>query len=326
MTVIEYKGETLRTKHRYPVSNELQEELKRDYYSKPDISSVRKNIQTLSKGGVMKTNINNYYFKHIWSKVVFNHSKWSIEDVFESKDLLGYFIAKSKTNDKVFPKNKPLIDNVETALRLGGKGIASKPSQFPVKVVKELLKDYNVKDYHDYCAGWGDRLVGALSENVNYYATDVNYLLVDELKSLTKEWKNTVENESLVDIRLKGSETYIHDWENTMDFSFSSPPYFDLEDYKIGNQSFTKGMGYDTWLDTFLVPTIHNAYKYLKPGGHFAINVNNVGDHDLVQDAYDIAVGVGLELVEERDLKNIKRTNSNGGFNDNSERILVFAK
>src|SRR5574344_1757790 len=111
------------------------------------------------------------------------------------------------------------------------------------------------------------------------------------------------------------------DWENKMGLAFSSPPYFYLEDYKIGNQSYKKGMRYCDWKENYLKPTFENIFYYLIQDGYFILNINNFKNYDLVNDSIEIAKSLGFSLVGEHKLKNIKRCKSTGGLNDNSERI-----
>ena len=53
---------------------------------------------------------------------------------------------------------------------------------------------------------------------------------------------------------------------------------------------------------------------------------NNFDKFHLVEDSIEIAQSLGFHLIGEHTLFNIKRVKSSGGFNDNSERILVFNK
>lgn len=285
-------------------------------------------MKSLSKGGVKITNITNYFVKDLMAKTVLYYCKWSIEDVFNCKDLMAYYVRKTQLNKNVYPENKPLIKNVETAFRLGGKGVARKPSNFPLKTVDAILEKYNINNnWYDFSCGWGSRLIGALKNKVNYFGTDPNYLLCDRLKDLAQIYKETVkECNSSVDIRCVGSENFIQEYENKMGLAFSSPPYFCLEDYKIGEQSYKEGVSYQDWLDTYMTKTIENIHKYLVDDGYFLININNFDEFDLVSDTRRIAENVGFTYVCTETLENIKRCNSNATFNDNSEGIMVFKK
>ncbi len=325
--IIEYKGQTLETKHFIDLSDEKWQELKNEYYAKPDFNDVKKQFKNIANGGTKNDKITNYYVKDLMAKVKLYHSKWSIEDVWNCKDLVSFFIGKTLYNEKVFPKTNPLIKNIETAMRLGGKGVASKPSNFPIKTVDYILEKYNVNDnWYDFSCGWGARLTGALKHNVNYFGTDPNFMLTDRLQKFANDYKETVGCKSTVDIRVTGSEIYNADWENKMGLAFSSPPYFYLEDYKIGKQSYTEGTSYEDWKNNYLKPTIRNIYYYLIQEGYFLLNINNFDKFDLVGDSIAIAEEVGFKLVKTERLDNIERCKSTTGFNDNSEKILVFAK
>lgn len=261
------------------------------------------------------------------AKTKLYHSKWSIEDVFECKDLLSYFVEKCSHNEKVFPKTNSLIKNVETCLRLGGKGIASKPSNFPIKTVDYILAKYNKNNcWYDFSCGWGARLTGSLKNDVNYFGTDPNYLLTLRLGDLAKMWRAAVGHKPYTEIRTQGSELFVPEWEGKMGLAFSSPPYFCLEDYKIGKQSWNENVNYDMWLSGYMTDTIKNIHRYLISDGVFAINVNNFANYNLVGDIKKIALDNGFEYVTTEVLDNIKRTNSNSGFNDNSEGIMIFKK
>ncbi len=328
MKTIEYKGRVLNTIHHKEMSHELAQELKEAYYEKPNFELVKKEFKNLANGKVKYTNIERYYFRELMSKVVLHHSKWSIEDVFECKELLELFYSKTLKNDKVFPQDQPLIRNIETAFRLGGKGVAAKPSNFPIKYADEIINTYNINgNYYDPSCGWGVRLMSSLRNNVNYFGTDPNYMLVDQLKQLSNDYKEVnPSNNSSVDIRACGSEILQEDWINKMGLCFTSPPYFNLEDYKIGEQSWNENVTYQQWLDNYLSPTLDNIKQYLIEGGHLAININNFDNYNLVEDVMNLATQKGFVYQTTHTLKNIKRANSNGGLNDNSEGIMVFKK
>ena len=267
------------------------------------------------------------------AKVLIHYNKWTIEEVLEYKPLVEFFMGKANDNKKVFPDTMSNCKKVETAFRLCGKGVASKPTNFPLKTVNEILDYYNINNnYYDFSCGWGVRLTSALSKNINYFGTDPNYLLTERLEQLTNDYKEVNGNVTKVDIRTQGSEIFVPEWENTIGLAFSSPPYFYLENYKIGEQSYKEGTNYEQWLENYLRPTFTNIYLYLIQEGYFVLNINNFKDYHLVEDSIRIAKQVGFKLIGEHKLNNIKRCYGNRSdlgnvnFNDNSERILVFIK
>lgn len=334
MKIIEYKGKKIETKLYKEITDNEYKEIVEEYYSKPDFEEVKKQFISLSKGGVKNNNITNYYVKDLMAKTLIHFNKWSIEEVLEYKPLVEFFMGKADNNKKVFPDSMTNCQKIETAFRLCGKGVASKPANFPIKTVDYILENYNVNNnYYDFSCGWGARLTSALKNKVNYYGTDPNYLLTERLNSLANDYKNTIDTCDVnVDIRTQGSEIFNPDWENKIGLAFSSPPYFYLEDYKVGNQSYKQGISYEQWKNNYLEPTFRNIFYYLIQEGYFILNINNFKDFKLVEDSIEIAKKVGFVLIEECKLNNIKRVygttsvDNKGGFNDNSERIMIFIK
>jgi hypothetical protein len=325
---ISYKGKVLKTIHWKEMSTELFEKLKNDYYKKPSFKSVKSELYNAINGGIILKNINEFYFKDLMSKTTLHHSKWSIEDVFNYKPLLEHFYAKTFSNLDVYPPSEKLLKNIETAFRLGGKGTASKPSNFKIDNVRYILKKYNINDnYYDMSCGWGIRMLGSVSTGINYYGTDPNYELTEMLQSLASEIAEIDLFAPSVEIRTQGSETYIPEWENKMGVAFTSPPYFTLEDYAIGDgQSIAKYFDYIDWLNMFYKKTFENVYKYLIPNGHMLINIKNFDKYDLEEQTIKLAKLVGFEYVGTETCNNISRINENGELNDNDESIFVFKK
>ena len=275
---VSYNGKSVMTKHHKIISDELQRSLKEQYYKLPPIEEVNKQFECIKKrNGVKNDKITNYYFKKLMSKVQVTGAKWSLEEVFNSKELLGLFISKVEKSPKIFPEEKGLLNNIERAIALGGKGYARKPTQFPLKVVNEVLKKYNINNnFYDFSCGWGMRLLGAMKNEINYYGTDPNYLLVNQLEKLKEDYCKKYPIKSSVNILPQGSEIYVPEWENIMGLAFSSPPYFNMEDYKIGKQSYSSQISYEEWKQNFLFPTYINIYKYLIEQGVLVLNIKDV--------------------------------------------------
>jgi hypothetical protein len=97
----------------------------------------------------------------------------------------------------------------------------------------------------------------------------------------------------------QGSETYIPN-ENSIDFVFTSPPYFGWEAY--GDEPEQSSIKFDTseeWKEKFLKKTIANAYHALKPGKFLALNVANTKQYKTFEeDTVDLATEVGFEHTD----------------------------
>jgi hypothetical protein len=336
--LIEYGGQTLDTMYYKELSDEEFEFYRNEYYKKPNFKDVQDQFLKISRGSTTNNLITDYYVKDLMAKTRIYYNKWCVEDVFNSKGLLGSFVDRCEKKPEFYGVDTPMIDRIEQAIRLGGKGIASKPANFPIKTVDLILRKYNVNNnYYDFSCGWGARLTGALKNNVNYFGTDPNYMLVPRLKQLANDYLDVMRNDSVVDlfgtneeqtkvdIRCQGSEEFVPEWENKIGVAFSSPPYFYLEDYKIGKQSYTEGTTYEQWKTNYLLPTMQNIYKYLVKNGYYILNINNFDKYSLVEDCIELAESVGFKYKEDVVLDNIKRC-TEVGFNDNNERVMVFTK
>lgn len=297
---------------------------------------MEKQFIKIEQGGFKSDKITNYYFKDLMAKVKTYYNNWTIEEALNYKPLIEFYSGKSDKNKKVFPDSMSLAKKVETCFRLCGFKTASKPSNFPLKTVDDILQQYNVNGkYYDYACGWGARLLSSLRNNVEYYGNDPNVELITRLNAMCDAYKTATGNTTYVEIHDTGSEIFIPEWENKFGLAFSSPPYFNLEDYVIGNQSYKQGMTYDVWLQDYFKQTVKNIHRYLISDGFFLININNFkGCPTLVHDARIIIEQVVFVLVDTHQLKNITRVSGHRHmygdntikFHDNDERILVFEK
>ena len=325
--IIEFNGKTFETKFYHEISDEEFECIRGSHYAKPSYSDVQKQFVDIANGKCMNGLVTRYYVKDLMEKTRKRQSKFSVEEVFSSKELVGFLYGKSLSNPKVY-NSEHLIKNLETVCRIGGSGcVWASASNFPMKAVDMIIEKYNVNGVMlDFSCGWGSRMLGALRNGVRYIGTDPNTELVERLKRMSSDYSETTGESIDVDIRAHGSEKLVHEWVGTVGLAFSSPPYYDEEDYKIGEQSYKPGMTYKEWLESYLIPTIQNIYTYLIPDGMFCINVKNIRQYKLEDDTKMIAEDTGFELVSIERLKNNRRPHAQLGLVDNSEKILCFRK
>jgi len=172
----------------------------------------------------------------------------------------------------------------------------------------------------DPCAGWGGRLMGATAAGVRYLATEV-------------EPKTAEGNRRLAQALGVEAEVVLCPAENfdppTVDFVFTSPPYFDVEHYgDSDDQSFRVNQTFEGWVEGFLRPVIRNAYKALKEGGVLALNVAMIrkGKNevlDLPAEVVRVAVETGFRQEETLYMPLAKLNRSKEAA---QEPILVFRK
>ena len=300
-------------------------DIKEKFFEPPDDELVYKQFDSLKNGGSKTNYVNLRYYFQLMCDVKLNDCKWSINEILSSKEIIGLLIGRINRNKKLF--NKGLLTNLKTALRIGGAGIARKPSDFPLKAANMILKKYNINNrYYDFSCGWGVRLLSALINDIEYYGTDPNYLLVDKLNQFKNDWCQHFDQKTHVDIKCQGSEIFVPEWENKMGLAFSSPPYFNLEDYRHGNQSYNENVSYNDWLGNYLAPTMDNIHKYLIKGGYLILNIKNFKRYKLESDAITIIRERGFQFIRNEILVNITRRSSKNKPNDNDEKCFVFQK
>lgn len=153
-----------------------------------------------------------------------------------------------------------------------------------------------VKDTHKYCfvvpshmlvlkrkgeiyvtgnCGFGGRLLGALSSknNYKYVGTDPCTETMYHLHQLGEYIEQVTGREDSYELHCCGSEEFKGP-KNSIDFAFSSPPYFNLEVYSAEpTQCFNKFPELDEWLEGYVRATIKNIKHMLKPGKLYAVNI-----------------------------------------------------
>ena len=179
----------------------------------------------------------------------------------------------------------------------------------------------------DMSGGWGGRLLGAIKANVrSYIATEPSMKTFDGLCELANEFAT---NRIHYHISKTGSENFCL-YNNSLDLCFTSPPYFDLEQYADeSTQSYVKFKNKSEWVDGFLKQTFKMCYYGLKPEKHMIINIADVkGKHNLNLEAETIRVAeeIGFNHIEtlKLALSNVNMKNKSEKFK--YEPIFVFKK
>jgi len=144
----------------------------------------------------------------------------------------------------------------------------------------------------DPSMGYGGRLLGAIAAGVNYIGTDP---CIPTYKGLEQIRDNYGHKHLSYKLLKQGSETYIPE-EQSLDFVFTSPPYFGWEAYgDEPEQSSIKFKTSDIWKEMFLKQTISNAYRGLKDGKYLALNVANTKQYKTFEeDTVSLAKSVGF--------------------------------
>lgn len=176
----------------------------------------------------------------------------------------------------------------------------------------------------DMSGGWGGRLLGAIISNVKkYIATEPSVKTFNGLKCIGNDFGEGLE----YDILNIGSENY-KPTPNSLDLCFTSPPYFNLEQYSNEpTQSYIKYNNVNKWLDGFLYETFKNCFIGLKEGKYMLINIaNKKGGIDIEEQTIRIAKSIGFihETTLKLALSNVNLRKKDDKFK--YEPIFVFKK
>lgn len=326
-----FNNKTINSKHATPVKdiNDINY-IKTNYFTGNKTTALKQLSDVLLKGKMSINHIYSYYFEKVASKTILYHSKFSIWETLHCDELIQLFINKTKTNPKVFDSDD-ILRNFKTAIRLGGKGITAKASNFPLKECVELLKLYGNNDlkdkvYVDTSCGWGVRMLASAILDINYIGFDVNSELIEKLNEFGKDIQNIKPNWKFC-ILNNGSQYYTPALFNSADIMLTSPPYFNLEDY--GNNEYEKDDSihgdYQNWIELYVKPLMVNSAAYIKENGYILINVKDFNNLSLEDDFIKCGKNAGLKYHGFTTLKNIQRVN-NSGIVDNSEKVLIFHK
>lgn len=145
----------------------------------------------------------------------------------------------------------------------------------------------------DMSSGYGGRLLGSVLGGVKYIGTEPCTETYNGLNELISDFN--------IDAKIMhhGSEIKFLD-DNSIDFVFTSPPYFNTEQYSTEeSQSYIKYPTKDEWLNGFLYNSCLNAYNALKPNKYFVINIANVKSYpDLEFDTNKLLQKIGFTYID----------------------------
>jgi hypothetical protein len=283
----------------------------------PDLSS-----DVLFNNSSLATNICKFFchkFYHATEK-----GKRNMIEVFNDDQSLKKLIRNRLGMDWYDPANNPqgVEETFHISFRMMVQGLRSSRLVPSISVFKPDVAKYMYTKYSqpedtvfDYSAGWGARMLGAASCNRKYIGVDP--WTIDELETM----KNYLDLKEVTLIQ-DGSEN-VSLGENTIDFSFSSPPYvtdksFIKEFYcQDDNQAYSQGI--DSFYNNYWKNTLLNVKAMLKPGKWFGLNVTRD-----CSKMVEMAKAVFGEPVEEVSLRLVKSHLNKKGKEDATKYEPIF--
>lgn len=138
-------------------------------------------------------------------------------------------------------------------------------NQFKPIIAKYIYCKYNPSSIIDISAGWGGRMLGAITIN------DLKYTGFDTNTELKKPYENIIKDLNVEDrIKIIFEDSSKVDYSKyDYDMVFTSPPYYDIETYENMPNYSTK----ELFNNNFLIPVITNSFKHLKNDGYYILNI-----------------------------------------------------
>jgi hypothetical protein len=150
-------------------------------------------------------------------------------------------------------------------------------TQFKPTVARAVYQMFGGTKILDFSAGWGDRLIAALSLPAELYVgVDPNKdLMQGHLEAITT--LGSAPTNKFYRLFYEPFQTVTLPEELSFNFIFTSPPFFDLEHYSdTTGQSVNDFPKYEAWMVQFLFVSLQKAWYKLELGGHCAIHLTDI--------------------------------------------------
>lgn len=144
---------------------------------------------------------------------------------------------------------------------------------------------------YDMSMGWGGRIMGFYASSAKeYIGCDPSTKTYKGLQQLDADLKQ-VRNKSTKLLNIGSEHAELP--KESIDFAFTSPPYFDTEKYaNEPTQSFIAYPTIELWLQQFIKPTLEKTYNALKHDSTLAINY---ADNPIASEILKIATEIGFK-------------------------------
>lgn len=195
-----------------------------------------------------------------------SYAKLSTYDGWKNKDHLAKIMKIAINNG--FDINDPR--ELREAIYLS----SPEPAYFKLSWLKGILDivygDYKEKKWLDISAGWGDELMLACINDMEYLSFDPNTDLKDGHNKIISDFGS--DKQKVIYGPFEEGELK----QDHYDFCLTSPPFFDIEIYSDNeNQSLTKFPKLRDWMVGFLFKSLKKAWNAIKKNGHLMVHMGD---------------------------------------------------
>ena len=219
-------------------------------------------------------------------------------NTYEIADVLSdHFIEHIRLKAKRYDQNQSILDcwTIEACLKGIFKAALDKDRITPAtlrdtiykthpetkifnptwaRAVLKLVMGPNLagKKWLDISAGWGDRLLAAMSLDMNYVGFDPNIELQAGHSAMIESFGDPNRHQIIYEPFEKANIP-----DGPYDVIFTSPPYYTVEEYVPGQegQSIVSYPKFNQWMAWFLFASLSKAWDNLKEGGYLIIHLGD---------------------------------------------------
>ena len=197
------------------------------------------------------------------------------------------------------------------------------------KINSELVKQCKL-GWFDPFMGHGESPIYARRHNKNYVGIEINpdsmhgYLLPYVKKAVNESFNPTLFNKknTKVELLLGDSSIYREELKNKFDLCYTSPPYFNFEDYGFHNKIIKSCVDYDEYHKRVTVPVFTNVKKYLISSGILAIQSEK---NDKLKNKWiKVIESIGFKLL--KDTITGQEQNKYSKLSKRDQTLLIFIK
>lgn len=177
---INHLGRKINTSHyNGNIDYDVVDTIRNNFYNEDKDKAIQNIDKVVNRHMVKTSDIYNYYFARVANDTIVGSAKWSINEGLQSDELVQAMYNKTLINDKVYTSDD-ITRNFKKAIDLSGAGYFKKATQFPIKVMRELLDEFTQQGdvYYDPCCGWGTRMITSAEKGLVYIGNDINHDLV----------------------------------------------------------------------------------------------------------------------------------------------------
>ena len=298
--------------------DQIEKEFKKIKYTSS--SAILKNGYIISS--TVGLGLANSFMPQMWHITCQGHKKPPIEH-FNNDDTLKKLLKRAIF---FWPNRKCWrAYNIRNIMRIYSGG---RVSNFRPTASKAIIERFSNNEDHvlDFCAGFGGRLLGAMTLKRHYVGIDAAEA---QIKGLNKMYSHIKPySGGTAEFFCESAEDLLPQMEsNSFNLVFTSPPYFDLEKYcHMESQSYLRYRNYEEWKNKFLHQVIIQSKRLLKSNGILALNVANIKKYPISEDV-ELFCANRFKMIGTNYLAmNSRPVQRSNGITYKYEPIFIFQK